>query len=330
MISALSTTYDLLQLFFKRRLFGQHDLLTVSMWHEFHKPPYGGGNQFFLALKKAFEDRGLLVVNNILSPLVDIHICNSAWFDVDRFERLSRKFPIKMIHRIDGPVGLYRGDGMEEDEKIHRLNKQFASATVYQSGYCRDKSRELGLEAVRPVIISNSVNEDVFHDRNRISYSPDRKIKLISAAWSDNPLKGGPLFKWLDEHLDWNRFEYTFVGRVKQEFKNINHIPPQDSENLASILRQHDIFISGSRHEPCSNALLEGLSCGLPALYRNEGGNPELVGEGGISFEGEGDILEKLDCLIDDYKRYREVVKANTMDEIAGQYIALIKEITNK
>ncbi|MCI5211659.1 MAG: hypothetical protein D3910_23410 [Candidatus Electrothrix sp. ATG2] len=189
-----------------------------------------------------------MVVNNILSPLVDIHICNSAWFDVERFERLSRKFRIKMIHRIDGPVSLYRGDGMDEDEKIHRLNKQFASATVYQSGYCRDKSRELGLEAVRPVIISNSVNEEIFHDKDRISYSPDRKIKLISAAWSDNPLKGGPLFKWLDEHLDWNRFEYTFVGRVKQEFKNINHIPPQDSENLASISASADWFSPNPAH----------------------------------------------------------------------------------
>ncbi|XCN73762.1 MAG: glycosyltransferase family 4 protein [Candidatus Electrothrix aestuarii] len=327
MISALSTTYDILRLFFNRRILSRRDLLTVSMWHEFHKPPYGGGNQFFLALKKAFEDRGLLVVNNVLSPLVDVHLCNSAWFDVERFERLSRKFPIKMIHRIDGPVGLYRGDGMEEDEKIHRLNKQFAAATVYQSRYCLEKSRELGLEAVRPVIISNSVNEDIFHKQGRITYTVSRKIRLISAAWSDNPLKGGPLFKWLDEHLDWNRFEYTFVGRVQQTFKNIRHIPPQNSENLASILRDHDVFISASRHEPCSNALLEALSCGLPALYRNEGGNSELVGEGGIAFDGENDILEKIDRLVGNYEIYRQAVKANTMEEIAGQYIALIKDI---
>lgn len=327
---AIATLPDLLRLFFVRRIAGQNDRLTISLWHEFHKPPYGGGNQFFLALKKSFEEHGLLVVNNLLSPFVDVHLCNSAWFDVGKFEKLSSKYPIKMIHRIDGPVSLYRGDGMDEDEKIHRLNKQFAAATVYQSRYCQEKSRELGLEAVKPVIISNSVDEDIFHDRNRIPYATDRKIKLISTAWSDNPLKGGPLFKWLDDHLDWDRFEYTFVGRVNQTFNNINHIPPQNSKRLASLLRDHDIFISASRHEPCSNALLEGLSCGLPALYRHEGGNPELVGDGGVSFTDEGDVLEKLDVLINGYEAYKVAVKADKMADIAAEYIALIKDIVGK
>ncbi len=323
----LATLSDILQLVWVRKITNQSDRLTISLWHKFHKPPYGGGNQFFMALKKAFEDNGHLVVNNILSPLVDVHICNSAWFDVSKFENLSSKYPIKMVHRIDGPVSLYRGEGMAEDEKIHRLNKQFAAATVYQSKYCHEKSRELGLDAVNPVIISNSVDEEIFHDRGRIAYSSDRKIKLISCAWSDNPLKGGPLFKWLDEHLDWNKFEYTFVGRVSQKFDNIEHIPPQDSQSLASLLRQHDIFVSGSQHEPCSNALLEGLTCGLPALYRNEGGNQELVGKGGVAFVDERDVLEKLDSLVNDYEKYQSAVKANKMEDIVCQYIELIQDV---
>ncbi len=323
----ISTLSDLLRVCFVRRIMGQKDRLIISLWHDFHKPPYGGGNQFFLALKKAFEERGLLIVNNLLSPLVNVHICNSAWFDIKQFEKLSRKYPIKMIHRIDGPVSLYRGNGMEEDKKIHWLNKQFASATVYQSKYCLDKSRELGLEAIGPVIISNSVDENIFHARGRIEYSSGRRLKIISCAWSDNPLKGGPLFKWLDEHLDWSRFEYTFVGRVNQTFKNINHIPPQGSEELAGLLRQHDMFLSASQHEPCSNALLEGLTCGLPALYRNEGGNSELVGAGGVAFVDEKDVLVKLDVLANGYEGYRKAVNANKMENIVEQYITLIKDV---
>lgn len=321
---------DLIHLFYAKKMPGGTDSCTVSLWHEFHKPPYGGGNQFFIALKKAFEQQGVVVVANVLSPLVDVHICNSAWFDVDRFERLSQKFPLTMIHRIDGPVSLYRGDGLEEDTKIHNLNARFASATVYQSEYCRDKSRDLGFDAVNPVIISNAVDEDIFNPIGRSTYTPGRKVKLISAAWSDNPLKGGPLFKWLDENLDWSRFEYTFVGRVKQNFKNIKHIPPQSSEELAALLRQHDVFISASRHEPCSNALLEALSCGLPAIYRNEGGNPELAKEGGIGFNDEDDLLEKLDELLNDYERYYAQVQANKMTDIAGKYLSLINSLVKK
>ncbi len=73
--------------------------------------------------------------------------------------------------------------------------------------------------------------------------------------------------KWLDNHLDWERFDYTFVGRVKESFDNIKHIRAVPSEELADLLRSHDIYVSVSQHEPCSNALLEALNSGLPALY---------------------------------------------------------------
>ncbi len=91
------------------------------------------------------------------------------------------------------------------------------------------------------------------------NFERQQKIRLISSAWSDNPRKGGPFLKWLDEALDWNRFEYTFVGRVKERFENIEHIQAVPSQELADILRRHDIYISVSLHEPCSNALLEAL-----------------------------------------------------------------------
>ena len=301
--------------------------LVISLWHEFYRPPYGGGNQFMLAIKDAFEKRGHLVVCNIISPRVDVHLCNSAWFDIDLFERSSRKYPVKMIHRIDGPVSLYRGEGMAEDTKIHNINKRFASATVYQSRYCMEKSQELGLRAVNPSVISNSVNSSIFHSRSRLPFASDRKVRIISSAWSDNPLKGGPLYKWLDTHLDWDRFEYTFVGRVQQTFENIRHIPPQSSEGLAEQLRQHDIFLSASQHEPCSNALMEALSCGLPAVYRNTGGNPELVGKGGLPFADESDVLVQLDKVVTDYQAFRDNIVTKSIDEIAESYLEVARNI---
>lgn len=304
--------------------------MVISLWHEFYRPPYGGGNQFMLAIKDAFERRGHLVVCNVISPQVDIHLCNSAWFDIDVFERSSRKYAVKMIHRIDGPVSLYRGEGMAEDTKIHDINKKFASATVYQSRYCMEKSMELGLRAIRPTVIGNSVNASIFHDRGRLPFSKDRKTKIISSAWSDNPLKGGPLYKWLDSHLDWERYEYTFVGRVQQSFDNIKHIPPLPSEELAEQLRQHDIFLSASQHEPCSNALMEALSCGLPAVYRNTGGNPELVGKGGLPFTDESDVLRQLDRVAADWQGFHEGIVVKSIDEIADSYLELASDICGK
>ncbi|NIA04800.1 MAG: glycosyltransferase [Proteobacteria bacterium] len=305
----------------------QPPALTISLWHEFHKPPYGGGNQFMLALKTAMTRRGVKVVVNKLTRDVDVHICNSAWFDTELFAAKSKEFPVRMIHRIDGPVTFYRGEGAAEDDRIFSLNNKLASATVFQSAFSCLKSAELGYNAVSPVIIHNAVDETLFYPAARVPFSSTRKIRLISSAWSDNPRKGGPFYKWLDENLDWDRFEYTFVGRVKQRFSHINHIEAQGSKGLADLLRRHDIYITASRHEPCSNALLEALACGLPALYRNDGGNPELVGYGGLPFNDERDVLSQLDRLVAGYDAFRAMISIRSMDEIAGRYIDLAEKM---
>ena len=301
--------------------------LCISLWHTFHKPPYGGGNQFMMALQGAFERRGVRVVTNTLSRSVDVHICNSCWFDYQKFEKKAGSIPIRMIHRIDGPVTLYRGEGREVDETIFALNKRFGSATVFQSAYCFRKSYELGFEAVSPVVIHNGVDPRVFNADGKALFEEGRKIRLISSAWSDNPRKGGPFLKWLDGALDWDRFEYTFVGRVQERFDNIDHVPAVGSGALADLLRAHDIYLSVSLHEPCSNALLEAMSCGLPALYRDDGGNPELVSFGGLPFTDETDVVDQLERLASNYRSFRELIWLRSIDDIAGRYIKLAEKI---
>ena len=280
-----------------------------------------------LVLKDTLERLGVKIVTNKISSLVDIHICNSVWFDAKNFQEKSSEYPIRMIHRIDGPVGLYKGTDMSEDDKIYDLNSKFASATVYQSGYCFRRLCELGYTAVSPVVIPNSVDSSIFHLHGRVSFPESRKIRLISSAWSDNPYKGGPFYKWLDNHLDWEKYEYTFVGRVKEKFSHIHHIPPQTSESLATLLREHDIYIIASQHDPCSNALIEALSCGLPALHLNDGGHPELVGFGGLPFEGHDDILSQLDRIVEHYEKFQSLICIKSMEEVAQQYIDLARKI---
>lgn len=301
--------------------------LCISLWHKFHKPPYGGGNQFMMALQGAMEKQGVKVVTNKLSRTVDAHVCNSCWFDYKKFENKATDFPIRMIHRIDGPVTLYRGEGSEEDELIFSLNKRFASATVFQSSYSFKKSYELGFRAISPVIIHNSVNSQIFNNQDRPQRNSSGKIRLVTSAWSDNPRKGGAFLKWLDTALDWDRYEYTFVGRVNETFENINHIPAVPSEELAEILRQHDIYVSVSLHEPCSNALLEALYCGLPALYRDDGGNPELVSFGGLPFVDEDDVLINLDRMAENLDSFKSLIQLRSIDDIASRYINLARQI---
>ena len=301
--------------------------LCVSLWHEFHKPPYGGGNQFMMALRKALKHQGVRVVVNRMSEDVDVHLCNSAWFDVSLFHNAIQKRRIRMLHRIDGPISLYRGADAGEDGQVYALNRDFSSATIYQSGWCFERSVALGYEPVRPLVIHNGVDSNIFYPSGRLTLRPKQKIRLVATAWSDNPRKGKTVYQWLDEHLDFDRFALTFVGRIDADLRNIKHIPPQTSQNLARILREQDIFLTASENDPCSNALLEALACGLPALYFESGGHGELTGFGGLPFNGPEHLLMQLERLVNHYEGFKAGIWVESMDDIAAKYIAAVREV---
>lgn len=297
--------------------------LRVGIWHEFHKPPYGGGNQFMMALKQGMERLGVSVCCNSTSPSIDVHFCNSAWFDADLLSRAGHNRKIRMIHRIDGPVGVYRGGDAAEDDRIYAINKQFANATVMQSAWCLRKTLELGYQPHRPVMIHNAVDGHIFSPRNDRRAGRDKKLHLIATSWSDNPQKGSPFYKQLEQVLDWDRFEFTFVGRTKENFSRIHHIPALPSRKLASLLRSSDIYVTASRNEPCSNALIEALACGLPTLYFDDGSHGEIVGQGGLPFRDENDFLRSLEKMAASYEAFRSCVWVESIDDIARRYVEL-------
>ena len=44
------------------------------------------------------------------------------------------------------------------------------------------------------------------------------------------------------------------------------------------------IFLTTKLHDPCSNAVIEAMACGLPIIFHNSGGNFELVNDAGWGF----------------------------------------------
>ncbi len=311
-----------------RRLKPKSDF-TVCLWHSFFEPPYGGGNQFMLALKKALLKIGVSVRENELDKTIDAYILNSVHFDVDRFLEFSKRNRLNVVHRIDGPIHLIRGYDREKDELCFELNQKFASATVLQSTWTYKQIVAMGYKPIQPVIINNAVDDEIFHPNGRIDFSRSRKIRLISTSWSNNPRKGGPIYKWLEGNLDWSRFEYTFVGNVSEKFGQINHIPPVPSGELADLLRNHDIYITASKNDPCSNALIEALSCGLPAIYYEDGGHPELVKAGGLAFRTQEEILSQLDDMVDNYETFQNLITVSRLEDVAAKYIEIAREIAS-
>jgi glycosyltransferase involved in cell wall biosynthesis len=300
------------------------DGYDVAVFHEFRPPPYGGGNQFLLALVRELERRGITVEVDRLSGDTPACLYNSFNFDFGRLRRFARE-GARMVHRVDGPIGVYRGFDDGTDKRILEVNREFADATIVQSRYSLEKHRELGLELRNPVVISNSVDPAIFHPPARREPVSGRRVRLIATSWSDNPRKGADVLAWLDRQLDFDSFELTFAGRTQQSFDRIRVVGPLASEPLADLLRAHDIYLATSRDDPCSNALLEALACGLPAAFLRSGGHPELVGEAGIGFDDAEELPGVLARLRDELDQRRAEIRVPALSDVADRYLEVLR-----
>ena len=294
--------------------------MDLALFHVFAPPPSGGGHQFLRALVGELAARGIEIENNRLSAQTPACLFNSFNFDFARLERFARD-GARMVHRVDGPIGAYRGFDDGTDRRIAEINRRRADTTVFQSQYSLEKHLELGFELRGPRVIPNAVDPAIFHVPEQREPLDGRKVRLVAASWSDNRRKGGETLDWLDRNLDPKRYEMTFVGRAKGGFQQIRAAGPVDSWEVAELLRAHDVYIAPSRDDPCSNALLEALACGLPAAFLASGGHPELVGEGGLPFSADAELPDVLDRLVEEIDLRRAAISMRSISDVADRYL---------
>ena len=313
--SLVETEVDLLR---SRR--GRAD---VALFHEFAQSPSGGGHQFLRALVRELEGRRLEVEVGTISEGTPVCLFNSFNFDFRRLKRFARR-GARMVHRVDGPIGAYRGFDDGTDARIAEINAALASATIFQSEFSLARHRELGFELREPVVIPNAVDPAIFHPPTTRDPPEGRRLRLVASGWSDNPRKGAETLAWLDRNLDPDRFELTFAGRPPAAFERFRVVGPLESSALADLLRMQDAYIAPSRDDPCSNALLEALACGLPAAYRDSGGHPELVGGGGLPFRADEELGAVLDRLIAELDERRAAISTPSLASIADSYLEVL------
>jgi len=296
----------------------------LSVFHEYVPPPSGGGHQFVRALSRELERRGLRLEANRISGDTRTCLFNSFNFDAARLRRFARE-DVRMVHRVDGPIGAYRGFDDGTDKHIVDLNRAFADATVVQSRYSLEKHAELGLELRSPVLIPNAPDPEIFHPPAAQTALAGRRLRVIATSWSDNPRKGADVLEWLDRHLDEDELEVTFGGRTETRFERIRVVGPLASQELAELLRAQDVYLAPSRDDPCSNALLEGLACGLPAAFLRSGGHPELVGEGGLGFDDAEELPELFARLRRELDARRAAISVPALADVAERYLEVLR-----
>ncbi len=295
----------------------------LALFHELEPPPSGGGHQFLRALTRELEGRGLEIELQRISGGTPACLFNSFNFDFDRLRRFSGR-GARMVHRVDGPIGVYRGFDDGTDARIALVNAELAVATICQSRFSLEKHRELGIDLRDPVVIPNAVDPAIFHPPASREPLDGRRVRVVATSWSDNPRKGSGTLAWLDSNLDHARYEVTFAGRAPAEFEHVRVVGPLDSQVLADVLRTQDVYLAPSRDDPCSNALLEALACGLPAAYRTSGGHPELVGEGGLPFEQDDELGDVLERLVGELDERRASISIRPIAWVADRYLEVL------
>ena len=296
----------------------------ISIIKHLVKPPYGGGNQFIIALIKELR-RSNLVFHNYFSKEITAYLFDSIWLSDLEIKKLLnfKNKGAKIIHRIDGPQQIYRLQNSYEDKKndnkLYELNNLLADTTIIQSNFAKEKFKLIGYNFRNPKIIYNASDSSIFYPINRKKIF-NKKIKLISTSWSTNERKGQRTFEWIDKNLDFEKYEFNFIGRINSKFDNIKVIPPLNSHYLSKYLRNSDIYVFASQNETCSNSLIEALACGLPTLFLDSGSNNELVKKGGISFKFDDEIPNKLKEIIKKYSFYRNSISIENISEIAKKY----------
>jgi glycosyltransferase involved in cell wall biosynthesis len=305
------------------RLTSRDHRADIAVFHDFVPPPSGGGHQFLSALMGELRRRGLEIEVNRISGRTPVCLFNSFNFDDRRLGRFVHG-GCRMVHRVDGPIGVYRGFDDGTDRHIAKLNHSLADATVFQSLYSLEKHRELGFELRDPVVIGNTPDPAVFHAAGRASLDVAGPVRLITTSWSDNPRKGAYVIAEFERLIDPERFELTYVGRSPVTFDRARMIPPVPSTEVARLLREHHVFVFASQNEACSNALLEALACGLPALYVDSGSNGEVVGAGGLSFVTAEEAATRLDEVVDRWSELQAAIRVPSLTETADRYLEVL------
>lgn len=297
--------------------------MKISIVYDFKETPWGGANQFLWALRRHFIMHGFYTE----PELADVVLFNSHT-GYKRCLKLKLKNPnLVVIHRIDGPMNISRGDSLDIDNSIYTKNRKIADGTIFQSNWSRDMNYSQGMQSTCCSVIQNAPDNHLFH---RSKNPPQQqKFKLVASSWSGNIRKGFDVYKWIDDNLDFSKYEMTFIGNSPVEFLNIRQLPALKTEELAKELRRHNIFIFPSKIEACSNSLLEALHSGLPALAFDGSSNPEVVRKGGELFQRAEEIPYLLDKIKNNYTSYQNNICNPKLEEVANHYLYFFSKVLN-
>lgn len=204
--------------------------------------PWGGGNSFLRNLKGELAKKGNYINDKSQANVI---IFNAHHHLLETL-KLKRKFPNKIfIHRLGGPMKDLRKKGQMLDCLIKLFNEKISDAVIFQSKWSMKENIRVGYSKGKFFkVIPNAVNSRIFNSKNKMVIRNDKKIKIVFASWSNNPLKGLSVLKYLDANLNFEKYQLKIFGNFNIKFKNILSYGPQNPNELSKIIKNSKLFKS--------------------------------------------------------------------------------------
>jgi len=267
--------------------------------------PWGGGNLFVKAICEYAESRGYEVVHSLQQNIDAILMIDSRYDNLGiamneiSFYK-SRNPQTRVVHRVNE---------CDARKATHDMDKMlvscsnFTDATVFVSNWMKDYF-EKSWNCKEQHVAYNGVDQDHFsplnfdtkYVKNNLHKALNVPIKIIAHHWSSNDLKGFDIYDKLDEWVGNNNdYEFVYIGRSQDKFKNAIVIDPLFGKALGDELKFGSVYVSASRWDPGPNHIIEALACHLPTFVHKDGGGAvEFANSPGAVYSSFEELISKI------------------------------------
>ncbi len=219
-------------------------------------------------------------------------ISNASYFKLFSLKLIrSKNIPIILNQNGVFYPGWYKKDFNKKNKEMSHAY-HLANYVFWQSNFCK-KSADIFLgERTGPgEILFNAVDLNIFKPKikknkkkfiflitgkinNSLKYRVTSAIKglnyAIKKGLSAELLIAGVIERSAMKDISKMIIHYKLENKIK-------YIGPYNQKDAPKIYQKANAYIMLKYLDPCPNTVIEAMACGLPILYSNSGGLPELV-----------------------------------------------------
>jgi len=290
-------------------------------------------NDIMKDLKEFSQTHNFSSIDNY--KYADIIITNTIF--TKEILKHSLKNNIPLIKRMDG---IFWKNSIKERNELLNNSAVIADQVIFISKFSQKSFHTLypKLKLKNETVILNNANNRIFYKKQVLN-----DIIWCSSCtnWERTEKRFNDILKFADI-LEKDNKELYLIGNCQLETpKNIIKLGYfNDYEELSNTMSNYSAFVNLSYRDAGSKVCSQALNSGLPVLYANSGGVPELIDDYGISIKDNqeisfndeeyelnyNDILESYNKFKNDFSYLQSIIKPRNYNTLIKDYFDTFKK----